>query len=195
MTYSYSHQVALPWCLNHISINPAEHLMITISEHQTSLTRYDLFISAFSRLALVFELQSKSKVLRLPRVNGLSTSTCLQPDPAYFIEHFMVGVQCLAQGHFSGGNFNVPVGDTNRRPSDIKTAPLTSRPSLPQDEAVPHTVSTLTHVNPCFYNKGSQPCSCQGGPRALNATNYRKTENVFFSFNCSEKYHIYKLAL
>ena len=34
--------------------------------------------------------------------------TYLQPDPAYFIEHFMVGVQCLAQGHFNGGNFNVP---------------------------------------------------------------------------------------
>ena len=51
----------------------------------------------------------QSKVLCLPRVNGLSTSTCLQPDPAYFIEQFMVGVQCLAQEHFSGGNFNVPV--------------------------------------------------------------------------------------
>ena len=44
-------------------------------------------------------VQSKSKVICLPRVNGLSTSTCLQPDPAYLIENFMVGVQSLAQGH------------------------------------------------------------------------------------------------
>ena len=51
----------------------------------------------------------QSKVLCLPRVNGLSLKAYFQPCPAYFIEHFMVGVQCLAQGHFSGGNFNVPV--------------------------------------------------------------------------------------
>ena len=39
--------------------------------------------------------------------------TCLQPDPAYFIEHFMVRVQCLSQGHLNGGNFNVQVQDSN----------------------------------------------------------------------------------
>ena len=48
----------------------------------------------------VFDVQCQSKVLCLPRV-----SAWFQADPAYFIEHFMVGVQSLAQGHFNGGHF------------------------------------------------------------------------------------------
>ena len=92
--------------------------------------------------------QSKSKVLCLPRVNGLSLKAYFQPCPAYFIEHFMVGVQCLAQGHFSGGNFNVPVRGfelatfryQDRSPNRSATAALHCPP-------LPRAISFITFVN------------------------------------------------
>ena len=52
--------------------------------------------------------------------------------PCIFHRTIHGGVQCLAQGHFSGGNFNVPVRDLNTQPFGNKTASLTGRPPLPQ---------------------------------------------------------------
>ena len=55
---------------------------------------YSILITQDTRCIMVFPalllgrwylfIGKQSKVLCLPRANGLSTSTCLQPDPAYF---------------------------------------------------------------------------------------------------------------